>query len=110
MNSGGERYAVCDGDPDTGVHVEWFSRGDLAVEYADRAGEVDPATGQPRPLDIFVCRPLSESARWAWGVRSTDGNVMEYVNERAARNSVHGTHTLVKARRGNPDGPWQSTE
>lgn len=105
-----DRFAVCDGDPYEATNVEFFTRGDRAADYADRAGPVDPATGKPRPLDIYICRPVSEAARWAWGVRSADGEVMEYVNENAARNSVHGTHTLAKARRGDPNGPWQDAE
>ncbi len=73
--------------------VTFFSDADRAVRYLDSLSE------QAR---LYVVAPVSDSGLYDWSVSTprTTGEPMTYVNERAARNSLHGDGKLMRRRRG----------
>lgn len=73
---------------------------DRAIEFADAENRNAESAGVPLHYRVFVLRELDERQMWDWGLRNVDGHVSEYVNERAARNSVYDRVVLVRRRPG----------
>jgi hypothetical protein len=79
-------------------HATVYNNVDDAVAARDRLGG---------NACVYRMEPLSESGHWDWAVDHHLGyGPMEYVNERAARNSVGDHGTLLRRRSGTAD--WQA--
>lgn len=85
-----------------------FPNRERAIEYADAENQSAESAGVPIHHRVFVLRELEESQMWDWGLRSPNGYVAEYVNERAARASVFGGVILVRRRAGTDE--WHEVE
>lgn len=100
MNS--RMYAVIQDDHAGLIEIstEIVATAEQAVELADRANRNAAAAGVPVNHRAFVLRELDETEMWDWGLQAPGERVMEYVNERAARNSQYGNSALVRRRLG----------
>lgn len=78
-----------------------------AVEALDAANAEAETAGIPVRYRLYQLAEVNDDAMWDWGHQFPGGSVMQYVNERAARNCAHHGVTLVRRRAGSSE--WSPT-